>query len=186
MPLPAYPCIRHHSSEHRDVRHRSYVARLLISDLSLYWMVVRIWWDLNEHGSGTTDMTVVVLLERVTDASRTWISVCREFLLLWEVLDLTERLTVLDRLSQLSGLPVTLSAFVVDRVELRLANDDVWWRRLPLPLTPPRMEQHRSSRIPFRKLRDMNAYKIGLIPELKYVIRNVTGVKMDEKSLPPS
>lgn len=70
-------------------------------------------------------MTVVVLLERVTDASRTWISVCREFLLLWEVLDLTERLTVLDRLSQLSGLPVTLSAFVVDRVELRLANDDV-------------------------------------------------------------
>jgi hypothetical protein len=32
----------------------------------------------------------------------------------------------------------------------------------------------------------MKAYKIGLIPELKYVMRNVTGVKRDEKLLPPS
>lgn len=127
-----------------------------------------------------------MLLDRVTDASKACNSVCREFLLPWEVLHLAERFTVLDRRNQLSALAVTLRTLVVDRVELRLADDEVLRRRLPLPLTPLRIEQHRSSFMPFRKLRDMKAYKKGLIPELKYVMRKVTGVKSDEKSLPPS
>ena len=152
----------------------------------VYWALVRSWCGLNEHGSGTTDITVAVLLDRVTDASRACRSVCREFLLAWEVLHLADRFTVRDRRSQLSVGTVTLRALVVVRRELRLANDDVLLRRLPLPLPPPRTEQHSSSLMPFRKLRDMKAYKIGLIPELKYVMRNVTGVKMDEKLLPPS
>lgn len=122
----------------------------------------------------------------MTDASRACRSVCREFLLAWEALHLADRFTVRDRRSQLSAVPVTLRALVVDRVELRLANDDVLPPRLPLPLLPPRTEQHSSSLMPLRKLRDMKAYKIGLIPELKYVMRNVTGVKRDEKSLPGS
>lgn len=123
----------------------------------------------------------------MTDASRACRSVCREFLLACEVLHLADRFTVLDRRSQLSAVPVTLRALVVDGVELRLrlADDDVLRRRLPLPLTPPRTEQHISSFMPFRKLRDMKAYKMGLMPELKYVMRNVRGVKRDEKSLPP-
>jgi hypothetical protein len=69
-------------------------------------------------------MTVVVLLDRLTDASTAWDSFCREFFLPEAVLHLAERFTVLDRRSQLSGLPVAVSTFVVERVELRLANDD--------------------------------------------------------------
>lgn len=71
-------------------------------------------------------MTVVVLLDRVTDASRACRSVCREFLLDWEVLlHLAERFTVRDRRSQLPAVPVMLTALVVDRAELRLPNEDV-------------------------------------------------------------
>ena len=133
----------------------------------VYWALVRSWCDLNELVSGTTDITVVVLLDRVTVVSRACRSVCREFRLAWGVLHLADRLTVRDRRSQLSGVPVMLRALVVDRIELLLAHDDVLWRRLPLALPPPRTEQHSSSLMPFRKLRDMKAYKIGLIPELK-------------------
>jgi len=71
-------------------------------------------------------MTVVVLQDRVTDASRAWRSVCREFLLGWDVLlHLAERFTVRDRRSQLPAAPVMLRALVVDRGELRIPNDDV-------------------------------------------------------------
>ena len=67
-----------------------------------------------------------MLLDRVTDVSRACRSVCREFLLGWEVLLLlAERFTVRDRRSQLPPLPVTLRALVVDRAEPRLPNDDV-------------------------------------------------------------
>lgn len=38
-------------------------------------------------------------------------------------------------------------------------------------------EHSSSSRMPFRKFRLRNAYSRGLTPELKYVTRNVSGVK---------
>lgn len=77
---------------------------------------------------------------------------------------------------------------LVDRVELlRRAPPPTRFSSIKLSLFLfPEKLQNSNSRIPFRKFFDRNAYSSGLMPELKYVIRNVSGVSRALKSLLPS
>lgn len=100
-------------------------------------------------------------------------------------------MNLLRRKSHESPLGATVTVLQlarVDRVELR--------RRTPPPtgfnnikfsffLLEPWQLQNRSSFIPFRKFLDKKAYRSGLTPELKYVIRKVSGVSKALKSLLP-
>lgn len=89
--------------------------------------------------------------------------------------------------SPLGAIVTVLQLARVDRVELLLRPaPPTRFKsiRLSLFLLPGKL-QNSNSRIPFLKFLDKNAYNKGLIPELKYVIRKVRGVRRALKSLVP-